>query len=83
VVGVCLRVHTVPVAGGIDAGPGRAHAVIDDDAALWRDGDPMLGEPEAFDVGRAAGGDQYFVGVDRRLFTIACDREGTVVPIAR
>jgi hypothetical protein len=39
------------VAGGIDAGPGHAHAVIDDDAARWRDGDPMLGEPEAFDVG--------------------------------
>jgi hypothetical protein len=39
-------------------------------------GDPLLGEPEAFDVGRAAGGDQYFVGVDRRLLTIACDREG-------
>ncbi len=39
------------VAGGIDAGPGRAHAVIDDDAALWRDGDPMLGELEASMLG--------------------------------
>ena len=63
------------VAGGIDVSLGRAHAVVDHDAAFRRDGDPVLGQPKALDVGRAPRGDQHMIGVDRNILAVARDRQ--------
>ena len=67
------------VAGGIDAGPRGAHAVVDDDAALRRDGDPVFGEPKAFDVGRAPGGDQHLIGVNRVVLAVTRNIERNAI----
>lgn len=53
------------IAGGIDANLGRSRPVVDDDRTFRQNRDAVLGEPKAFDVGCAPGGDQHLIGVDR------------------
>jgi len=62
------------VAGGIDAGPSCAHAVVDDDAAIRRNGNAALGRAKTFDVWRTAGGDQHLIGVNG--YVLAVTRDG-------